>query len=424
MNAFHYKNGVLHAEDVPLPQIAARFGTPAYVYSTAALVQRYRDFAAALSGLPVTICYALKANSNQAVIATFARLGAGADIVSAGELQRALAAGVPARRIVFAGVGKTEAEMALALDAGILQFNVESEPELRALSRVAQARGRTASVCLRVNPDVDAQTHAKITTGKSENKFGIEIARAGEIADLASRLPAIALEAVGLHIGSQLTSIAPFRAAFARLAELARALVARGHALRRIDFGGGLGVSYGNGGGPDLVAYADAVRDAVRGLDLDIILEPGRFLVADAGILLARVIYVKEGITKRFAIVDAAMNDLIRPTLYEAWMPIRLVNEPAPGAPVSAVDVVGPVCESGDYLALDRALPQLAAGDLIVVGSAGAYGAVMASTYNSRPLAPEILVNGAEIAVIRARESIEALVAADRLPPWLELAKV
>jgi diaminopimelate decarboxylase len=279
-------------------------------------------------------------------------------------------------------------------------------------------------VCLRVNPDVDAQTHAKITTGKSENKFGIEITRVGEIAAVAARLPGIAFEAVGLHIGSQLTSIAPFRAAFARLAEVARSLIVAGHALRRIDFGGGLGVSYGNGSGPDLVAYADAVRDAVEGLDLDIIVEPGRFLVADAGILLARVTYMKEGITKRFAIVDAAMNDLIRPTLYEAWMPIRPVAEPPPGAPLSAVDVVGPVCESGDYLALDRALPPLAAGDLIVVGGAGAYGAVMASTYNSRPLAPEILVNGAELAVIRPRESIEALVAADRLPPWLELAKV
>jgi diaminopimelate decarboxylase len=424
MSAFHYKNGVLHAEHVPLPQIAQRYGTPAYVYSSAALTRRYRDFAAALAGLPVTICYALKANSNQAVIATFARLGAGADIVSGGELKRALAAGVPARKIVFAGVGKTEAEMAAALDAGILQFNVESEPELRVLSRLAQAHGRTASVCLRVNPDVDAQTHAKITTGKSENKFGVEIARAGEIADLAQHLSGIAFEAVGLHIGSQLTSIAPFRAAFARLAELARGLVARGHALKRIDFGGGLGVSYGNGSRPDLVAYADAVRDAVQGLDLDIIVEPGRFLVADAGILLTRVIYMKEGITKRFAIVDAAMNDLIRPTLYEAWMPIRPVAEPAAGAPVSAVDVVGPVCESGDYLALDRALPQLNAGDLVAVGAAGAYGAVMASTYNSRPLAPEILVNGSEVAVIRARESVEALLAADRLPPWLELAKV
>jgi diaminopimelate decarboxylase len=424
MSAFRYKNGVLHAEDVPLPLIAERCGTPTYVYSNAALMKRYRDFAGALSGLPVTICYALKANSNQAVIATFARLGAGADIVSGGEMKRALAAGVPARKIVFAGVGKTEEEMAAALDVGILQFNVESEPELRALSRMAAARGRTASVCLRVNPDVDAQTHAKITTGKSENKFGVEIARTGEIVDLASRLPGIAFEAVGLHIGSQLTSITPFRAAFARLAELARALMARGRTLKRIDFGGGLGVSYGNGAGPDLVAYADAVRDAAQGLDLDIIVEPGRYLVADAGVLLSRVIYMKDGITKRFAIVDAAMNDLIRPTLYEAWMPIQPVKEAAPGAPVSAVDVVGPVCESGDYLALDRALPQLSPGDLIVVGGAGAYGAVMASTYNSRPLAPEVMVNGGEMAVIRRRESIEALLAADRLPPWLELAKV
>jgi diaminopimelate decarboxylase len=424
MTAFHYRNGVLHAEDVPLPAIAQRHGTPAYVYSSAALIGRYRAFAAALSGLPVTICYALKANSNQAVIATFARLGAGADIVSAGELKRALAANIPPKKIVFAGVGKTEAEMALGLDSNILQFNVESEPELRALSRVAQARGRTAAVCLRINPDVDAQTHAKITTGKSENKFGIEIVRAEEIADLAARLPGIELQAVGMHIGSQLTSIAPFRAAFARLAELARTLIARGHKLRRIDFGGGLGVSYGNGAAPDIDAYAQALRDAVRGLDFEIILEPGRYLVADAGILLARVIYMKDGITKRFAIVDGAMNDLIRPTLYEAWMPILPVNEPAAGAAASPVDVVGPICESGDYLARDRSLPPLAAGDLIAVGSAGAYGAVMASTYNSRPLAPEILVNGAETAVIRPREDLDALIAADRLPPWLELAKV
>jgi diaminopimelate decarboxylase len=424
MTAFHYKNGVLHAEDVPLPALAARHGTPAYVYSTAALTERYRDFAASLSGLPVTICYALKANSNQAVIATFARLGAGADIVSAGELKRALAANVPPKKIVFAGVGKTEAEMALALDSGILQFNVESEPELRALSRVAEARGRTAAVCLRINPDVDAQTHAKITTGKSENKFGIELVRASEIADLAARLPGIELQAVGIHIGSQLTSIEPFRAAFARVAELARTLLGRGHALKRIDFGGGLGVSYGNGAGPDLKAYAQAVRDAVRGLQLDIILEPGRYLVADAGILLTRVIYMKDGITKRFAIVDGAMNDLIRPTLYEAWMPIRPVAEPAAGAPTSPVDVVGPICESGDYLALDRPLPPLVAGDLIAIGAAGAYGAVMASTYNSRPLAPEILVNGSEAAIIRPRESLDALIAADRLPPWLELAQV
>jgi diaminopimelate decarboxylase len=275
-----------------------------------------------------------------------------------------------------------------------------------------------------VNPDVDAQTHAKITTGKSENKFGIEIARAGEIADLAASLPGLAFEAVGLHIGSQLTSIAPFRAAFARLAELARTLMARGHRLKRIDFGGGLGVSYGNGSGPDLLAYADAVRNAAEGLDLDIILEPGRRLVGDAGVLLTRVQYLKTGGARDFAIVDAAMNDLIRPTLYEAWMPILPVAQPAPGAPVSAVDVVGPVCESGDYLALDRALPRLKAGDLIAVGAAGAYGAVMASTYNSRPLAPEIMVNGSEVAVIRPRQDVEALLAADRLPPWLELAKV
>jgi diaminopimelate decarboxylase len=419
MTAFQYKNGVLHAEDVPLPAIASCHGTPSYVYSAAALTRRYRDFIAALAGLPVTICYALKANSNQAVIATFARLGAGADIVSAGELKRALAAGIAPKKIVFAGVGKTDAEMAFALDTGIQQFNVESEPELRALSRVAQALGRNAAVCLRVNPDVDAKTHAKITTGKSENKFGIEIARAGEVADLAARLPNIELEAVGLHIGSQLTSIEPFRAAFARLAELARALMGRGHALRRIDFGGGLGVSYGNGASPDLAAYAQAVRDATRGLDLDIILEPGRYLVADAGILLARVIYMKDGVTKRFAIVDAAMNDLIRPTLYEAKHEIWPVSEAAAGVAPVTQDVVGPVCETGDYLALNRTLPPFAAGDLVAFMTAGAYGAVMSSTYNSRLLVPEVLVKGADWSVVRPRLTYADLIALDRLPEWL-----
>jgi len=424
MNAFSYRNGVLHAEDVPLPAIAAAHGTPAYVYSTAALVERYKAFAAAFEGLPATICYAVKANSNQAVIATFARLGAGADIVSVGELRRALAAGVPARKIVFAGVGKTAPEMREAIEAGILQFNVESEPELRLLSEVAASLGKTAPIALRVNPDIDAGTHAKITTGKSENKFGIDIARAEELAAIASRLPGIELQGLAMHIGSQLTSIAPYRAAFERLGGLARRLIAEGHRLRRLDFGGGLGIPYKDETPPDLAAYAQAVRDTVAGLAVDIVLEPGRYLVGEAGLLLARVTYIKEGTAKRFAIVDAAMNDLIRPTLYEAWMPILPVAEPAAGAPLVPTEVVGPICETGDYLARDRALPPLASGDLIAVGAAGAYGAVMASTYNTRALVPEIMVNGTDVAVIRPRQSLDALIAADRLPAWLELAKV
>lgn len=417
--SFTYRDGELHAEDVPLAAIAAAHGTPSYVYSAAMLRARYRAYVSAFAGLAPTICYALKANSNQAVIATFAREGAGADIVSLGEMRRALAAGVPADRIVFAGVGKTADEMRAALTAGILQFNVESVPELEMLSAVASAMGRVAPVALRVNPDVDAKTHAKITTGKAENKFGIDMVEAAEVAALARRLPGIALEALSVHIGSQLVAIDPFRTAFARLAALARGLNATGPKLKRLDFGGGVGVVYRDETPPDLGAYADAIRDAVAGLDVGIVLEPGRNLVAEAGVLLARVIRIKRGVAKRFAVVDAAMNDLIRPTLYEAWMPIRPVRAPAPGATLAPFDVVGPICETGDYLALDRPLPPLAADDLIVIGSAGAYGAAMGSTYNSRPLAAEILVDGAASAVIRPRQDIDALIAADRLPPWL-----
>jgi diaminopimelate decarboxylase len=417
--SFTYRDGELHAEDVPLAAIAAAHGTPSYVYSAAMLRARYRAYLRAFAGLAPTICYALKANSNQAVIATFAREGAGADIVSLGEMRRALAAGVPADRIVFAGVGKTAEEMRAALAAGILQFNVESVPELEMLSAVASAMGRIAPVALRVNPDVDAKTHAKITTGKAENKFGIDMVEAAEVAALARRLPGIALEALSVHIGSQLVAIDPFRTAFARLAALARALNATGPKLKRLDFGGGVGVVYRDETPPDLGAYADAIRDAVAGLDVGIVLEPGRNLVAEAGVLLARVIRIKRGVAKRFAVVDAAMNDLIRPTLYEAWMPIRPVRAPAPDATLAPIDVVGPICETGDYLALDRPLPPLAAEDLIVIGSAGAYGAAMSSTYNSRPLAAEILVDGAASAVIRPRQDIDSLIAADRLPPWL-----
>jgi len=419
MPPFAYRGGVLHAEDVALDRLAAEHGTPAYVYSSAALETRFREWETAFAGTGALICYALKANSNQAVIATFARLGAGADIVSAGELARALAAGVPRERIVFAGVGKTAAEMKAGLEAGLLQFNVESEPELRELSAVAVAMGRRAPVALRVNPDVDANTHAKITTGKAENKFGIDIAQAPAVARLATTLPGIALEALSVHIGSQLTGIAPFRAAFARLGAMARELRASGIALRRLDFGGGLGVVYRDETPPDLGAYAAAVRDAVAGLDVEIVLEPGRNLVAEAGILLTRVVRVKNGTAKRFVIVDAAMNDLIRPTLYEAWMPIRPVREAQASAALTRADVVGPICETGDYLARDRDLPPLAEGDLLAIGGAGAYGAVMASNYNSRPLVSEMLVRGAEAAVVRPRQSLDSLLAADRLAPWL-----
>jgi diaminopimelate decarboxylase len=333
-------------------------------------------------------------------------------------MKRALAAGIPASRIVYAGVGKTAEEMRAALAAGIMQFNVESEPELRMLSGVAEAMGTKAPVALRVNPDVDAGTHAKITTGKAENKFGIEMAQAQDVAALARSLPGISLEALSVHIGSQLTAMAPFRAAFARLGDLARRLNATGPGLRRLDFGGGVGVVYRDETPPDLAAYAAAVREAVAGLDVGIVLEPGRSLVAEAGVLLARVIRVKEGTAKRFAIVDAAMNDLIRPTLYEAWMPIMPVRAPREGANLSPMDVVGPICETGDYLARDRDMPPLADGDLVVVGAAGAYGSAMGSTYNSRPLAAEVLVSGSRTALVRPREDIEAIIARESLAPW------
>jgi len=416
--SFTYRDGELHAEDVPLVAIAARHGTPTYVYSSAMLRSRYRAYVEAFADLAPVVCFALKANSNQAVIATFAREGAGADIVSLGEMKRALAAGIPASRIVFAGVGKTADEMRAALAAGIMQFNVESEPELRMLSGVAEAMDARAPVALRVNPDVDAGTHAKITTGKAENKFGIEMAQAPDVAALARALPGISLEALSVHIGSQLTTMAPFRAAFARLGDLARRLNATGPRLRRLDFGGGVGVVYRDEVPPDLSAYAAAVREAVAGLDVGIVLEPGRSLVAEAGVLLARVIRVKEGTAKRFAIVDAAMNDLIRPTLYEAWMPIMPVRAPREGANLSPMDVVGPICETGDYLARDRDMPPLADGDLVVVGAAGAYGSAMGSTYNSRPLAAEVLVSGSRTALVRPREDIEAIIARESLAPW------
>ncbi len=421
MHHFEYRDGVMHAEGVSLAAIAEDIGTPVYVYSTATLERHVRVFGEAFRGIDHLICYALKANSNQAVIATVARAGAGVDVVSGGELSRALKAGVPGRRITFSGVGKTADEMAAALDAGILCFNVESEPELAALSAVAASRGDTAAIALRVNPDVDARTHAKISTGKAENKFGVPYGRAREIYAHAARLPGIRVAGVDMHIGSQITELAPFDAAFARLASLVGDLRADGHLIDHVDVGGGLGIPYrdGNDAPPHPDEYAEVVRRHVSGLGATLVLEPGRLIVGNAGVLLTRVLYVKDGAAKTFVIVDAGMNDLIRPTLYDAHHEVRPVAEPGPNSATIVADIVGPVCETGDYLALDRAMPAPAAGDLLAVMSAGAYGAVQASTYNTRPLVPEVLVRGDQHAVVRPRPSVDDLIALDSVPGWL-----
>ncbi len=417
---FHYRDGVMQAEEVALPALAAAVGTPFYCYSSAALETAYRDFTGALQGLNATVCYALKANSNQAVVRTLARLGAGADVVSEGELRQARAAGIPAAKIVFAGVGKTEGEMSSGLEAGIRQFNVESRAELELLNQVALGQGRRAPVVLRVNPDVDAKTHVKISTGKAENKFGIDVAEATAIAGGAAELRGIRLEGLAVHIGSQLTSLAPFRAAFGRLAALFTELRAAGAPLKTLDLGGGLGISYQSGVAPDLAGYAEIVRQATAGLDAELIFEPGRVLVGEAGVLVTRVLYLKQGSARRFVIVDAAMNDLLRPALYDAWHEIKPVAAAPPNADMQAVDVVGPVCESSDTFARQRPLPPVAAGDLLAICSAGAYGAVMSSSYNTRPPAPEVLVRGAEHAVVRPRADYAALIGQDRIPDWLE----
>jgi diaminopimelate decarboxylase len=367
------------------------------------------------------VCYAVKANSNQAVIATLAKLGAGADVVSGGELKRALKAGVPAQKIMFSGIGKSADELALAIDENIFCVNVESEPELELLSSIAASKGRTAHVSVRVNPDVDAKTHAKIATGKSENKFGIPISRAREVYAHAAKLPGLHVAGVDMHIGSQIVELDPFDNAFALLSDFVHELRADGHTISHVDLGGGLGIPYrdDNEPPPDPSAYAAVVKRATRGLDCKLIFEPGRLIVGNAGILVTRVIYMKHGEAKHFVIVDAGMNDLIRPTLYDAHHEIRPVAEPTPAAPRIVADVVGPVCESGDFLALDRDLPEPRPGDLIAVMSAGAYGAVQAGTYNTRALVPEVLVRGGEWAVVRPRLNVEALIGLDRLPSWL-----
>jgi len=421
MNHFDYRGGVLHAELVDLATVAEAVGTPFYCYSTATLERHYKVFAAAFADVPALVCYAMKANSNQAVLATLARLGAGADVVSGGELKRARAAGIPPEKIMFSGIGKTAAELALALDENIFCINVESEPELDLLSSIAVAKGREAPVSLRVNPDVDPKTHAKISTGKSENKFGIPISRAREVYAHAAALPGIAVSGVDMHIGSQITDLTPFDDAFALLSDFVRLLRGDGHAISHIDLGGGLGIPYREDeeDPPSPDAYAAVVKRATRDLGCKLVFEPGRLLVGNAGILVTRVLYVKHGEAKHFVIVDAAMNDLIRPTLYEAYHAVKPVKEAAFDDPRIVADVVGPVCESGDYLALDREIPAPVPGDLMAVMSAGAYGAVQAGTYNTRPLVPEVLVKGADWALVRPRVEVAELIALDRMPDWL-----
>ena len=421
MSSFPVKNGVLHAEDVDLRVIAEAVGTPFYCYSRAAFEERYTTFNRVFDGTPHLLCYAMKANSNQAVLTALAKLGAGMDVVSQGELRRARAAGVPGSRIVYSGVGKTEVEMAYALDQDILCFNVESEPELELLSEVATSRGVTARISIRVNPDVDALTHHKISTGTYANKFGIPIDDAPRVYARAAKLPGLAITGVDMHIGSQITDLAPFDSATQRLAALARELMAAGHKLQHLDVGGGLGVVYrqDNTPPPAPEAYARTILRHTKDLGLKLIFEHGRLLAANAGVLVTKVIYVKHGAEKTFVIVDAAMNDLIRPTLYEAWHTISPVVEPARDARYGKVDIVGPVCESGDYLAQDRDMPEVARGDLLAVHSAGAYGAVQAGTYNTRLLVPEVMVDGDRFAIVRARPTYEDVIAQDIVPPWL-----
>jgi diaminopimelate decarboxylase len=421
VNHFQYRDGILSAEDVPLTEIADAIGTPFYCYSTATLTRHYKVFAAALPKGSL-IAFSVKANGNIAVLKTLGRLGSGADVVSGGELKKALAAGIPAERIVFSGAGKTREEMRLALEAGIYQFNVEGEPELEALSEVAVAMGATAPITIRVNPDVDAKTHAKITTGTYETKFGVPWPRARQTYARAAKLPGIAVVGVDVHIGSQITELDPFRAAFSRVAELIAQLRHDGHRILRADLGGGLGVPYrlDNAPPPDPDAYGDVIAAATRGLDVQVILEPGRLIAANAGILVSRVIYAKPGESKTFLVLDAGMNDLIRPALYDAHHDILPVAQADPNLATRRYDVVGPVCETADTFARDRDLPESRGNDLMAIMTAGAYGAVMASAYNARPPAAEVLVSGREWCVVKPRMTLEALIALERVPGWLE----
>ncbi|WP_122072566.1 diaminopimelate decarboxylase [Pseudophaeobacter sp. EL27] len=421
MDHFLYRDGALYAEDVPVAEIAAAVGTPFYVYSTATLLRHFRLFDEALEGMDHLVCYAMKAASNQAILKTLAQAGAGMDVVSQGEYMRAKAAGVPGDKIVFSGVGKTMEEIRCALSGGIRQFNVESEPEMAVINAVAQELGLVAPITIRVNPDVDAKTHAKIATGKSENKFGIPISRAREVYAHAASLPGLKVIGIDCHIGSQLTDLEPFRKAYEKIAELTESLRADGHDIRRLDLGGGLGIPYtrSNEAPPLPVEYGQLIKDTLGHLGCEIEIEPGRLIAGNAGLMVSKVIYVKSGEDREFLIVDGAMNDLIRPAMYEAHHDIVAVNEPAPGIENRPYDIVGPVCETGDTFAKQRDMPPLSAGDLIAFRSAGAYGAVMASEYNSRPLIPEVLVHGDQFAVIRPRPDFDEMINRDTIPEWL-----
>jgi len=423
MDHFDYREGRLHAEDVAIDQIAEAVRTPFYCYSTATLERHFNAYTDAFANLNATVCYAVKANSNIAVIATLARLGAGADVVSCGELTRVLRSGIPADKIVFSGVGKSREEIAAALDTGVLQINVESEPELELINEIAVSQNKQASIAIRINPDVDAKTHEKITTGLSENKFGIEWTRAQEIFAKAAKMPGINVAGIAMHIGSQLMDLEPYRHAYLRLRDLVSLLQADGHTMTRLDLGGGLGVPYGDESPtadvPTPQDYAEIVRSTVGDLNIPFLFEPGRSIAGNAGILVTRILYIKEGSTRRFAVVDAAMNDLLRPTLYNAFHKIVPINEGPAGAPLKEIDVVGPICETGDTFGVERLLPALAVGDLLAIRTAGAYGAVMASTYNSRPLVPEVMVNKNSYETIRARWDVESMIDLETMPKWL-----
>ncbi|MEH6674382.1 diaminopimelate decarboxylase [Sulfitobacter sp.] len=421
MDHFLYRDGALFAEDVAVSEIAAAVGTPFYVYSTATLLRHFKAFDDALDGMDHLVCYAMKANSNQAVLKTLAQAGAGMDVVSAGEYLRAKAAGVPGDKIVFSGVGKTVSEIRLALEGGIRQFNVESEPEMAVLDAVARSMNKVAPITIRVNPDVDAKTHAKIATGKSENKFGIPIARAREVYRMAAAMPGLEVVGIDVHIGSQLTDLTPFELAYQKVAELTEQLRADGHTIRRLDLGGGLGIPYerSNAAPPLPTDYGAMVQKTLGHLGCEIEIEPGRLIAGNAGLMVSEVIYVKSGEGRDFLIIDGAMNDLIRPAMYDAYHDIVPVVEAEAGAEQQPYDIVGPVCESGDTFAKQRMMPKLVAGDLVAFRSAGAYGAVMASEYNSRALIPEVLVHGDQFAVIRRRPTFDEMINRDTIPEWL-----
>ena len=420
MDHFLYRDSALHAEDVPVAQIAAAVGTPFYLYSSATLLRHFKLLDDALEGMDHLICYAMKAASNQAILKLLGDAGAGMDVVSGGEYARARAAGIASERIVFSGVGKTRAEMEIVIKGGVRQFNVESEPEMRLLSQVASEMGKIVPITIRINPDVDAKTHVKISTGKKEDKFGIPISRAREVYAVAASLPSIKIVGIDVHIGSQLTDLEPFGLAYEKVAKLTEVLRADGHEIKRLDLGGGLGIPYGNSNEhpPTPEEYGALIREKVGHLGCEIEIEPGRFITGNAGLLVSEVIYVKEGEDREFLIVDGAMNDLIRPAMYGAHHEIVPLVEPTTGMKYHIYDVVGPVCESGDTFAKGRALPQMQAGELIAFRSAGAYGAVMASEYNSRPLVPEVMVKGDQFAIIRARPSLEDIIKRDIIPEW------